>query len=287
MIQRALPSLPHHVAVVMDGNGRWATRRGLPRAAGHAAGAGTVRRIVEAAARRGIPVLTLYAFSGDNWRRPESEVAALFRLFERFLEREQRRCVRHGIRLEVIGRRDRLPLTLRRAIADAERATVAGRAMTLRIALDYSARDAIVRAVAELGRAARASHEGPGTLDAGTDAATDPAPPSRERFGRALAAAMHASGAPDVDLLLRTGGEHRLSDFLLWECAYAELVFLDTLWPDVGAADLDSALAEFARRDRRFGAAPAPLTVRTAPGAPPAPVPLPAARRAVARTRPE
>ena len=248
MIQRALPKVPHHLAVVMDGNGRWATRRGLPRAAGHAAGARAVRRLVEAAARRGIPVLTLYAFSGDNWRRPESEVASLFRLFERFLDHEQRRCIKHGIRLEVIGRRDRLPPALLRAIARAERATESGTTMTLRVALDYSARDTLAEAALMVAR------------DAAQPTAPPRAPhratPARDRLAAAIAAAMHASDAPDVDLLLRTGGEYRLSDFLLWECAYAELVFSDVLFPDMSAATLDAALGEFARRERRFGALP-------------------------------
>jgi undecaprenyl diphosphate synthase len=256
MIQRALPAVPHHVAVVMDGNGRWATRRGLPRAAGHAAGARAVRRLVEAAARRGIPVLTLYAFSGDNWRRPESEVATLFRLFERFLDREQVRCVRHGIRLEVIGRRDRLPPALLRAIARAERATATGQAMTLRVALDYSARDTIARA------AMIAAHTAHATAPRhGVDG-------TRERLVEAIAEAMHASAAPDVDLLLRTGGERRLSDFLLWECAYAELVFTDELFPDMTTDLLDRALGEYVRRERRFGALP-----DTLPGAAPSPIP--------------
>ena len=241
MIQRALHTPPRHVAVVMDGNGRWATARGLPRTAGHAEGARAVRRLVEAAARRGIPVLTLYAFSGDNWRRPEGEIAALFRLFERFLDREQRRCVRNDIRLEIIGRRDRLPPALLRAIAAAERATAGGRAMTLRVALDYSARDAIAHA------GLIAAHSMPESASIAA---------ARARFGEALATAMHASAAPDVDLLLRTGGERRLSDFLLWECAYAELVFSDVLFPDVTATLLDAALEEYARRERRFGAVP-------------------------------
>ena len=263
MIQRALQSAPHHVAVVMDGNGRWATRRGLPRAAGHAAGARAVRRLVEAAARRGIAVLTVYAFSGDNWRRPEAEVASLFRLFERFLDGEQARCLRNGIRLEIIGRRDRLPPTLARAIARAERATAAGQAMTLRVALDYSARDALARAAMLAAESATAA----GTATLAT---------TRARLGEALAAAMHASAAPDVDLLLRTGGERRLSDFLLWECAYAELVFDDVLFPDVTPATLDAALAQFAARERRFGALPdaAPFAL---------PIPASTTRRTTAR----
>ena len=235
-----------HVAIIMDGNGRWATARGLPRSAGHAAGAHAVRRIVEAAARREVGTLTLYAFSGDNWRRPASEVAALLQLFERYLGHETARCVRTGIALEIIGRRDRLPPTLLAAIREAERATAHGRAMRLRIALDYSARDAVAAAAVQVRSA----------LPAGADAHGADALDARERFARALADAMHASAAPDVDLLIRTGGERRLSDFLLWECAYAELLFVDALWPDFGARALDAALADFARRERRFGALP-------------------------------
>lgn len=199
-----------HVALIMDGNGRWATRRGLPRIAGHRAGADAVRRIVEAAPDQGIAVLTLYAFSADNWKRPESEVAALMRLFASYLRSEVPRLVEHGVRLEVIGRRDRLPRRLVTAIGAAELATVGGRTLRLRLAVDYSARAAI-------------------------------------RTGML---------GPDVDLLVRTGGEQRLSDFLLWECAYAELYFTDTMWPDFGASDLAAALREFHARQRRFGGLP-------------------------------
>ena len=269
MIQRAL-QLPHHLAVVMDGNGRWATRRGLPRAAGHAAGARAVRRLVEAAARRGIPVLTLYAFSGDNWNRPQAEVATLFRLFERFLDREQLRCVRNEIRLEVIGRRDRLPPTLLRAITRAERATRFGHAMTVRVALDYSARDTLARAAI---LAAEASTTNDGIRVAGV----------RDRLRDAIAEAMHASAAPDVDLLLRTGGERRLSDFLLWECAYAELVFSDVLFPDMSAQLLDAALADFAGRERRFGALPLAPASPAAENVPSSPMPARAAAREARR----
>ncbi|GJG86275.1 isoprenyl transferase 1 [Gemmatimonadetes bacterium T265] len=222
----------------MDGNGRWATRRGRPRTAGHLAGARATRHAIEAAARLGVETLTLYAFSGDNWRRPATEVDGLMRLFRRFLASETARCVSEGIRLTVIGRRDRLAPALRSAIDGAEQATTSGRRMHLRIAIDYSARDAILRAARAL-------------------AATTPAANGDEpaRFAAALGAAYHEPApAPDVDLLLRTGGEQRLSDFLLWEAAYAELWFTPTLWPDFGAADLAQALADFGRRDRRFGA---------------------------------
>ena len=234
------PPGPSHVAVIMDGNGRWATRRGLARAAGHAAGARAVRRVVEAARTLGIPVLTLYAFSADNWKRPPAEVRALMRLFADYLRAELARCREHGIRLTIVGRRDRLASALLHAIEAAERATANGAAMDLRIAIDYSARDAIVRAAA-LGRGV------PG----------DARDATRADFALQLARATHARTVPpDVDLLIRTGGEHRLSDFLLWECAYAELVFTDRAWPDFGATDLDQAIAEYRRRDRRFGALP-------------------------------
>ena len=231
--------VPRHVAVIMDGNGRWATRRGLPRAVGHRAGARAVRRMVEAARRRGIATLTLFAFSADNWRRPAAEVEALMRLFERYLAREARRCVENGVRLRVIGRRDRLGVPLVHAIVDAESLTADGEAMELRIAVDYSGRDAILEAVALLP---------PGI------------PPTREDLLAALGRAGRG-GSPEVDLLVRTGGEHRISDFLLWESAYAEVFFSDRLWPDVADADLAEALAWFSGRERRFGGLPPPPSV--------------------------
>ena len=224
-----------HVAIIMDGNGRWATQRGRPRAFGHREGARAVRRVVEAAPGLGIATLTLFAFSGDNWQRPAAEVDALMRLFLRYLKGETATFVAHGIRLTIIGRRDRIAPELRRAVAVAEASTAAGRALHLRIAIDYSARDAILAA------AAHAAQAGLSRL-------------SRDTFRRLLGEATHAfEPAPDVDLLVRTGGEQRLSDFLLWESAYAELVFSDKLWPDWEAADLAAALAEFRSRDRRFG----------------------------------
>ena len=224
----------------MDGNGRWATRRGEPRAAGHAVGARAVRRVVEAARGFGVTTLTLYAFSADNWRRPSSEVQVLMRLFAEFLLSEREHCRTHGVRLTVLGRRDRLAAPLLQAIAAAEQSTAHGTAMELRIAIDYSSRDAILRAVA-----LASAHQHREALTC------------RDGFAELLARAMHAgSASPDVDLLIRTGGEHRLSDFLLWECAYAELVFTDRPWPEFCANDLEEAIAEYQRRDRRFGAAP-------------------------------
>lgn len=201
---------PLHTAIVMDGNGRWAGRRRLPRAAGHRAGARTVRTIVEHAPALEIRTLTLFAFSADNWARPQQEVDTLMRLFESYLRTEAARCVAEGVKVNVIGRRDRLSPRLVSAIEAAESASVHGTTLELNLAVDYSSRDAI-------------------------------------RRGELL---------PDVDLLIRTGGELRLSDFLLWECAYAELVFTQRAWPDFTAADLTAAVTQFQNRDRRFGALP-------------------------------
>ena len=217
-----------HVAIIMDGNGRWATSKGRPRTAGHVAGAEAVRRTVEAARGLGIGTLTLFAFSSDNWQRPPEEVGALMRLFRRYLIKEAARCAEDGVRIRVIGRRDRLSPMLVRVIEDAEARTAGGKEALLRIAIDYSARDAILRAASRL---------------KGGEA-------SREVFSNLLA---DENPLPDVDLLIRTGGEKRLSDFLLWECAYAELVFTERMWPDFGADDLAEAVREFHHRDRRFG----------------------------------
>lgn len=216
-----------HVAIIMDGNGRWAERRGLPRGAGHAAGVKTVRQVVETAPSLGIDVLTLYAFSSDNWKRPGPEVEGLFRLLESYLRTELASCVEKGVRIEVLGRRDRLPARILEAIRKAEATTAAGSVLTLQLAIDYSSRDAIVEA---------ATH----------------APGSRAELARRLSHAVDRE-TPDVDLLIRTGGEMRLSDFLLWECAYAELYFTELAWPDFDAAALREALSEFRRRQRRFG----------------------------------
>jgi undecaprenyl diphosphate synthase len=222
-----------HIAVIMDGNGRWAARRSLPRTAGHRAGAKAVNALVECAARRGIGVLTLYAFSADNWTRPRAEVSALFALFRRHLITQTERCIAQDIRLNVIGRRDRLGADLLRLIERSEQATSHGRGMHLRIAIDYSSQHSLL----EVSRRLRATP----LIDA-------------EQFLAQLAAVDHSSTpVPEVDLLIRTGGEQRLSDFLLWECAYAELYFTSCAWPDFDAAALDAALADYARRERRFG----------------------------------
>jgi len=222
-----------HVAMIMDGNGRWAAARGLPRVAGHRAGARTVRRIVEAAPNLGITTLTLYAFSEDNWSRPEREVSALMKLLGRYLMSETDRCVANGVRLVAIGRRDRIPAPLLAMLEEAERKTSKGRRLDLRLAIDYSSRSAI--------------------LDAARRASSDLTEASLSR---------HLG--PDVDLLLRTSGEQRLSDFLLWECAYAEMVFTERKWPELSIDDLSSAIAEFHRRERRFGAVTPEEARRTA-----------------------
>jgi undecaprenyl diphosphate synthase len=231
------------VAIIMDGNGRWATTRGRPRVTGHRRGVEAVRRVVKAAPRLGIRMLTLFAFSADNWKRPQAEVATLLRLFGVFLASERERLARAGVRLSLIGRRDRLPGSVRAEATATERATAAGTHLHLRLAIDYSARDAIL------------------------SAAADGVAPTRAAFTRRLGAAYGAGGAaPDVDLLIRTGGERRLSDFLLWESAYAELLFVPQLWPDFGVVELTAAVHDFRRRDRRFGAlgpASGPLRVVT------------------------
>ncbi|MCB1504644.1 MAG: di-trans,poly-cis-decaprenylcistransferase [Hyphomicrobiaceae bacterium] len=216
---------PFHVAVIMDGNGRWAAARRLPRSEGHRAGVEALKRIVEVAPSLGISALTVYAFSADNWRRPLHEVSALMSLLRGYLKDEVTRLAENRIRLQVIGRRDRLPTGIPQLIERAECATSSGDALTLRIALDYSSRDAILAAAVECG-----------------------AHPTREAMMQKL-----CCDIPDVDLLIRTSGEQRLSDFLLWESAYAEFCFTERLWPDFSSEDLAMAVAAFKRRHRRFG----------------------------------
>ncbi len=207
-----------HVAIIMDGNGRWAEARGLPRPAGHQVGADAVRAIVRSAITRGIGALSLYAFSSYNWRRSEAEVAGMMALLRHFLLVEARQLRDANVRISILGRRDRLPLGLVKAIAAAERSTAGCTGLHLRVAIDYSARDAILAAAA-----------------AGPDA---------------IAAEL---GTEDVDFLIRTGGDQRLSDFMLWECAQAELYFTRVKWPDFGPAEFDTALAEYGSRVRSFG----------------------------------
>jgi undecaprenyl diphosphate synthase len=220
-----------HVAIIMDGNGRWATQRGLARGAGHVEGAKAVSAAVETAARADVTILTLYAFSSDNWARPAAEVAALMDIFSRYLFTETRRCVDQAIRINVIGRRDRLSASLIRAIEQSERLSGAGTGMLLRIAVDYSSHHALWEAARRLPQGA-----------------------SVEEFVQLQHEATHCSlPAGEVDLLIRTGSERRLSDFMLWECSYAELYFSDCLWPDFDEPQFLHALEDFACRQRRFG----------------------------------
>ena len=239
---------PRHLAIIMDGNGRWAERRGLERAAGHRAGAAAVRRVVEAAARAGIGWLTLYAFSTENWRRPPAEIQSLWELLRQFLLAEEANLRRQHIRLTAIGRRDRLPRAARIVLEWVERRTAAADGLHLRLALDYGAQWAIAEAAR---RAAQAVLDGNLRPEAITP----------ESFAQLLASACGAPDAgvpaPPPDLLIRTGGEQRLSNFLLWECAYAELWFTPVLWPDFDAATLDQALCDFHQRQRNFGGRPA------------------------------
>ncbi|HET9402814.1 MAG TPA: di-trans,poly-cis-decaprenylcistransferase [Candidatus Acidoferrales bacterium] len=222
---------PIHVAIIMDGNGRWASLRGRPRSEGHRAGSENVRRIVRAAADLGVGTLTLYAFSADNWQRPSIEVSLLMRLLHNYLANEAQACVENGVRISVIGRRDRLSRELRTAIEAAEIITANEEKFHLRLAVDYSAREAIYRAACRFYKSTQLS---------------------REAFEGVMGEVMH-DDAHEVDLLIRTGGEQRLSDFLLWESAYAELYFTEKMWPDFGTDDLSDAIAEFRARDRRFG----------------------------------
>ena len=224
-----------HVAIIADGNGRWATSRGLPRSAGHRAGVEAARRVIQAAPGLAIGTLTLYALSSANWKRPSAEVNSILRLLHEYLLTETTTCVNEDVRLSILGRRDRIPATLRQAIADAEAATARGTRLHLRLAVDYSAREAIFHAACRFYKVTELS---------------------TESFGYVLGEVSRGS-APDVDLLIRTGGEQRLSDFLLWECAYAELFFVEKRWPDFDAADLEAAIREFERRERTRGALPA------------------------------
>jgi undecaprenyl diphosphate synthase len=233
-IHRTIPlSRRIHVAIISDGNGRWATSRNLPRSAGHRAGAQAARAIIEAAPSLGIQTLTLFALSSANWKRPPSEVTGILRVLHEYLLTETSNCINEGIRLSVIGRRDRIPATLRQAIIDSEAATAHGTRLHLRLAVDYSARNAIYNAACRFYKATELS---------------------QETFSSVLAEAR--GGATDVDLLIRTGGEQRLSDFLLWECAFAEFVFLSKRWPDFTVADLQAAIHEFTHRERTRGALP-------------------------------
>ncbi|MAG58877.1 MAG: di-trans,poly-cis-decaprenylcistransferase [Planctomycetes bacterium] len=225
-----------HVALIMDGNGRWAEARGLPRSEGHRRGADVVDSIVEAAPDAGVRILTLYAFSSDNWNRPRREVSLLMSLFRTYLRKERRRCAREGVRVTIVGRRDRLSAAVLREVDRTESATRDGDVLHLRLCVDYSSRDRLLDAAERY-----AASEARG----------------RDAYARCLGeAGGEDTGAPAVDLLVRTGGEHRLSDFMLWESAYAEIRFLDVMWPEFDVAELQSSVAWFHGRERRFGRTP-------------------------------
>jgi undecaprenyl diphosphate synthase len=231
-----VPQPQLHVAILLDGNGRWAASHGLARSEGHRAGVEAVRRVVRAAPGLGIDTLTLYAFSSDNWGRPLSEVSSLLTLLEEYFRAEAGKCAEENVRLRVIGRRDRIPPSLADAIKAAEKLTSACRGLELRIAVDYSSRDAILRAACWMLSSIEVSER---------------------EFAKRLGEVTHGNGpALDVDLLIRTGGDRRLSDFMLWECAYAELFFTPRMWPDFSAQDLREAVEDFQRRERRFGVLP-------------------------------
>jgi undecaprenyl diphosphate synthase len=229
-------ALPRHVAVIMDGNGRWAKLRGLPRVEGHRMGIRAVRAVVECARELGIPYLTLYAFSVENWGRPVGEVSTLMSLLREFLLEELPELARHRIRLNAIGEVSRLPAFVREILERTVSATAANSEMTLTLALSYAGRGEIVRAARKLAADAAA-----GKL----------APEDISESGFALS--LDTAGMPDPDLVIRTSGEQRISNFLLWQTAYAEFVFTDVLWPDFGKAEFLQALEEYSRRQRRFG----------------------------------
>jgi undecaprenyl diphosphate synthase len=230
--------LPRHIAIIMDGNGRWAHARGQPRTAGHRQGAEAVRRVVERVGELGIPYLTVFGFSAENWKRPASEVEDLMWLLRRYLQSEVAELHKNDVRFRVIGDRARLGRDLQRLLADSESSTAENGGLTFTLALNYGGRQDIVEAARQLARQAASG-------------ALDPAEIDAERF----AAALSTGDMPDPDMLIRTSGEQRISNFLLWQCAYAEMVFLDKLWPDMGKDDVSRAVQEYQRRDRRYGAA--------------------------------
>jgi undecaprenyl diphosphate synthase len=229
--------LPRHVAIIMDGNGRWAKRRHLPREAGHYAGMNAVRQTVRAACDMGLANLTLFAFSSENWKRPKTEVGALMGLFRAYFRSDMNELVERNVRMRIIGNRGRVASDIHQMILDSESRTQANTGLNLTFAFDYGGQEEIAAAARELARAAKEGRLDPETI-------------TPELF----AARLFTSALPEPDLVIRTSGEHRLSNFLLWQSAYAELLFLDTLWPDFDRAALQDALARFAGRQRRFGA---------------------------------
>jgi len=233
----ASSTLPRHVAIIMDGNGRWAKKRYLPREAGHYAGMKAVRETVRAGCDLGLENLTLFAFSSENWKRPKTEVGALMGLFRTYFRSDMDELVERNVKMRIIGHRGRVASDIHQMILDSESRTARNTGMNLTFAFDYGGQEEIVAAAQELARAAREGRLDPETI-------------TPELF----AARLFTSGLPEPDLVIRTSGEHRLSNFLLWQSAYAELLFLDTLWPDFDRAALEAAMAKFAGRERRFGA---------------------------------
>jgi undecaprenyl diphosphate synthase len=229
-------ALPQHIAIVMDGNGRWAEARREPRTAGHRAGIEPVRRTIRECARLGVRALTLFAFSSENWRRPETEVATLMSLFMDALDREVEELHSNGVRLRIIGNRQSLAVRLQQRIAEAEALTAANTRLDLQVAVSYGGRWDLVEAARRLAARAASGALRPSDIDEA-----------------ALAAELQLADLPDPDLFIRTGGDHRVSNFLLWNIAYAELFFTDTLWPDFDEAVLAEAIADFESRERRFG----------------------------------
>ncbi len=230
------PTLPQHVAIIMDGNGRWAAQRSLPRTAGHRAGVKAVRACIEHAIGRGIPTLTLFAFSSENWRRPQEEVSLLMQLFLEALDREVEGLGKNGVRLHFIGAREKLAAALQERMAAAEQGTQSGSRLLLVIAVAYGGRDDLVQAAGQLAREAATGKLDPAEIDE-----------------RRLAACLQTRGLAEPDLLIRTGGERRISNFLLWSLAYTELHFTDVLWPDFDSAAFDAALDDYQGRQRRYG----------------------------------
>jgi undecaprenyl diphosphate synthase len=230
------PAVPAHLAIIMDGNGRWAERRGLPRQEGHRRGVEALRRTVRMVGERGIKFLTVYSFSTENWRRPATEVSFLMGLLKRFIENDLAELHRSGVRVKIIGARHNLPNDIKILLERAESLTEANTVLTLIVAFNYGARDEITRAVTSLAADIASGVMNPADID-------------EDMITRRL----DTAGIPDPDLVIRTSGEHRVSNFLLWQAAYAEFVFTDVLWPDFDAAALDEALSSYHSRQRRFG----------------------------------
>jgi undecaprenyl diphosphate synthase len=230
--------LPRHIAVIMDGNGRWARARGQPRTAGHRQGAEAVRRVVQQVGELGVPYLTMFGFSAENWKRPQSEVEDLMWLLRRYLKSEIAELHRKDVRFQVIGDRSRLGQDLRQLLQQSEAQTRNNAGLTFTLALNYGGRQDIVDAARAMARAVAEGRMAPEEIDADS-----------------FAGVLSTAGMPDPDMLIRTSGEKRISNFLLWQCAYAEMVFLDKLWPDMGQDDVRDAIREYQRRERRYGAA--------------------------------